>query len=87
MRTLEQMRADAEAHERELEAVAWFRTADLARRWHVSPRTIHDIPPAELPYLSVGRGGVREHRRYDPRDVAAYERRHKRTGAGVQGAA
>ncbi len=65
---------NVEAHERELEAMTVFLTTrDLAERWRVSEETIRSIPFDRLPYVGVGRGTKRIHRRYDPRVVRAFE--------------
>ena len=43
--------------------------------------TVRAIPKGQLPYLNLGRGLVRELRRYSPADVEAYEaKRLERAG-------
>lgn len=86
MRDLATMRAEAQEHERSMAAVSWLRAKDLIHRWHLCATTIRAIPASELPYLDVSRAPSREQRRYDPRDVAAYEKRRKVTGV-TEGAA
>jgi hypothetical protein len=77
MRTdeLAAIRADAEQHQRELDAGRWLTTGQLAERWAVSDTTVRDIPRDELPWLPFGRGLKQPRRRYNPADVAAYEAR------------
>jgi hypothetical protein len=66
------------AHARQLDAVNWVSAAQLGKRWSVSARTVREIPRGDLPYLTLGGSHVR---RYDPRDVEAYEEREKRGNA------
>lgn len=74
MGDLSGIRARAEQHERELDRDTEFYTvADLAKRWHCSATSVRDVAKTELPYLNLGRGLVRELRRYRPSDVYAYE--------------
>jgi hypothetical protein len=69
----------AAAHQRHLDRNAKFLTvAQLASRWGVSPSLVRAIPLSLLPYLNAGQGLQREHRRYDPDDVLAYEAEHMR---------
>jgi hypothetical protein len=71
--------ARAADHQRHLDRNAKFLTvAQLASRWGVSPALVRAIPCAALPYLNAGQGLTREHRRYDPDDVLAYEAEHMR---------
>lgn len=74
MPTIDDLRAEARAHARQLEAVHWLGVSDLAARWGVSPATVRKIDPAKLPYLPFGESRVR---RYDPRDVEQYEAQEK----------
>lgn len=68
-------RARAAAHERELEArYTAFTMRDLAVRWGCSVESVRQIPADRLPYVVIGGGLRREHRRYLPDAVAAYER-------------
>jgi hypothetical protein len=73
-RTLAELRALAAEHGRQIEAVTWLRVNDLAVRWAVSPNTVRAVPREQLPYLLFGRS---RQRRYDPRDVEAFEARAK----------
>ncbi len=81
MRTIEDLRAHAREHARQIEAVLWLSVQDLAVRWSVSPGTVRKIPRAQLPYLMLGASSVR---RYDPRDVESYE--STKTGPEPEGA-
>lgn len=74
MSTLAQLRAQAQAHARQIEAVTWLTVNDLAVRWGVCASTVRKIPRSALPYLALGTSRVR---RYDPRDVEAYEAAQK----------
>lgn len=67
--------ADVLEHTRQIEAVRWMPASDLAARWGVSVKTVRKIPRDALPYLTLGSSDVR---RYDPRDVEAYEAANKR---------
>lgn len=73
-RSLDELRAAAREHARQLEAVRWATVKDLAERWKVSTTTVRKIPRSELPYLTLGASAVR---RYDPSDVECYENEHK----------
>lgn len=74
MPDLAQIRARAQQHQDELDRDLCFLTiAALARRWGTSKTTVREIPFADLPWRNLGRGLVRERRRYDPADVDAYE--------------
>jgi hypothetical protein len=76
------VRERARAHQRELAARATFLTVqDLAARWGCADSTVRAVPFARLPYAVIGRGGRREHRRYDPALVEAYERDPRRGAA------
>lgn len=74
MPTIDDIRAAAAEHARQLESVRWLSVADLVARWGVSQTTIRAIAADDLPYLLFGKSRVR---RYDPRDVEAYEDRMK----------
>jgi hypothetical protein len=72
------LRARREAHERYLDRNTRFlNLAQLAARWGCSKNTVRAIPITALPYLNMGTGLVREMRRYDPADVAAYEAKRR----------
>lgn len=75
MPTIEQLRAMAREHGRQIEAVHWISVQDLAKRWSVSVVTVRGISRDKLPYLALGKTRVR---RYDPRDVEAFEEREKK---------
>ena len=75
---MSQLREAAKAHSRQIDAVLWLTVADLAVRWGVSTKTVRKIPRASLPYLELGSSHVR---RFDPRDVEAYEAESKRGSA------
>lgn len=71
-------RTETLEHARQLEAVNWVSAMQLARRWSVSAKTVRKISREKLPYLTLGESEVR---RYDPRDIEAYEDREKRGNA------
>lgn len=56
----------------------WLKSADLAARWDVDPDTVTALPREQLPYLEFGKSKAR---RYDPRDVEAYEQTFKHRNA------
>lgn len=76
MASIEELRAAARDHAKQLEAVQWLGVKDLAARWGVSPGTVRKVPRDQLPYLTFGDS---DWRRYDPRDVEQYEA-HAKTG-------
>lgn len=76
-RSVAEMRAEAEKHARQLEAVLWLTVRDLATRWGVSLVTVRAIPQEALPYLTLGGSKVR---RYHPDDVARYEHAARHPG-------
>ena len=75
MPTIDELRARAAEHARQLDAVLWLKVTDLAARWGVDPETVTAIAREELPYIQFGKSRTR---RYDPRDVEAYESVAKR---------
>ena len=75
------IRAEAAKHQAELEAMRWLTVDKLARRWGVAPKTVRKIPRESLPYMTVGGGEAREHRRYNPADVETYEAQQRNAGA------
>jgi hypothetical protein len=81
MPTIEQLRAKARENAKQLESVLWAKASDLSIRWGVDVETVHGIPRHELPYIEFGKSNAR---RYDPRDVEAYEGSHKQP---IEGAA
>lgn len=73
-RTLDEIRAESAAHQRELDARRLYLTIkDVAARLSCSPSTVRDIPFDELPFLELGRGAKHKTRRFHPDHVAAYE--------------
>jgi len=78
MNDLATIRARAAEHQRELTERQFLTVGQLAARWNVAPSTVRDIPADELPFLEFGRGLKLRRRRYDPSDVEAYERSHRR---------
>jgi hypothetical protein len=75
------LRARAREHERELDARArWLSVKDLMARWGVSYTTVTSIARDKLPFLDLGRGS-HVLRRYDPADVAEYEKAQKKGSA------
>ena len=73
-KTIAELRLEAAQHAKQIEAVLWLSVQDLVTRWGVSSPTVRKIPRETLPYLTLGESAVR---RYDPRDVEAYEQRAK----------
>jgi hypothetical protein len=72
------IRARAAEHETDLDRdVRYLTAAQLAERWSCHASTVRDIPRDELPYLEIGGGRAKHHRRYRPSDVAAYEARSR----------
>lgn len=75
-RDLSAIRADAAREQQRLDAESsWLTTTELATRWKCSDTTIRDIPVTDLPYLTIGTGLKKPHRRYARADVERYERR------------
>lgn len=75
MATIEEIRERAAAHARHLDAVTFTTVQDLAGRWGVAETTVLAVPRAQLPFLTFGKSRMR---RYDPRDVEAFEEAMKR---------
>ncbi len=75
MPSIEELRARKAEHAKQLEAVLYVKVSDLAARWNLDPEGVTKIPREELPYLEFGES---DSRRYDPRDVEAYEERKKK---------
>ena len=69
------MEKDANEHARQIESHRWPGVKELSQKWGISRALVRAIPRDELPYLTFGESDVR---RYDPADVAEYERSHKR---------
>jgi hypothetical protein len=78
MPTIEELRARQKEHARQLEAVFFAKANELAARWNVDVDSVLEIPRADLPYIEHGKS---KSRRYDPRDVEAYEQRAKKGAA------
>lgn len=78
--TLEILRQRSAAHQLSLDTKKFLTPQQLADRWGVCPNTVRAIPRVLLPYQNNGTGLVREHRRYDPDDVLAYEAQQKKAG-------
>jgi hypothetical protein len=76
MASIEEIRARQREHARQLDTVFFVKSSDLQARWNIDIEEVLDIPRSELPYLEHGKT---KSRRYDPRDVDAYEQR-KKTG-------
>lgn len=72
MTRIEELRARAADHARQLDAVLWVKVDQLAARWAVDREIITAIPRSELPYLEFGKSNSR---RYHPADVEAYEKK------------
>lgn len=78
MPTIDEIRAHARDHAKQLEAVRYLTVQDLAARWGVDDDTVRAVPAKALPYLSFGRSRMR---RYDPRDVERFEQAEKESAA------
>lgn len=74
MPSIADLRAGAEAHARQLESIHWLGTKELMLRWGIAKETVRAIPREQLPYLLFGETNIR---RYDPRDVEAFESEQK----------
>ena len=82
MPTAGELRAKAEAHQAYLDRnTKYFTVDDLRRRWACAASTVRAIPRTVLPWKNVGRGLVKESRRYHPDDVYAYEQRDRERAA------
>jgi hypothetical protein len=71
-------------HEAQVRAVAFWTPRQLATRWGCHVSTVYGLPRTELPFVQLGTGTRRTHRRYNPDDVTAFE---ARGGVGQRGAA
>lgn len=78
MPSIEELRARAREHSKQLEAVLFAKSSDLVARWGIDAEEILKIPRAELPYLEFGASNAR---RYNPLDVEAFEEKKKRGAA------
>lgn len=78
MPTIEELRARQKEHARQLESVLFVKANELAARWSVDVDTVLTIPREDLPFIEYGKS---KSRRYDPRDVEAYEQRAKQGNA------
>jgi hypothetical protein len=72
---LDELRAKARAHQRDLTERQRASVRQLATLWGVSLSTVRNIPYDELPYLEFGSGARFKRRRYRWEDVAGYEAR------------
>lgn len=79
MPTLADLRAQAQQHARQIDAVRYLTVQELAVRWHTTDDAVRAIPREQLPYIAFGKSKMR---RYDPRDVEAFEDTQKRGGKG-----
>jgi hypothetical protein len=80
MPSIEELRARQREHARRLESVLFAKASELAARWNADVETVHAIPREKLPYMEIGKS---KSRRYDPRDVEAYEQAEKQPGAAA----
>jgi hypothetical protein len=72
------IRQRAREHQEEIDLTTRFLSPKtLAERWGMSATTVLAIPADELPYTPIGRGRLKQHRRYAPVDVASYETRRR----------
>ena len=67
---LDEIRARAHEHAKQIESVHWLGVKELATHWGVSAATVRKIPRAQLPYLLFGESAIR---RYEPRDIEQFE--------------
>jgi hypothetical protein len=77
MTTKDELAARRLAMEERLPSFPWYSVTDLARRWHVSPQTVRNIPVADLPYKAFGNGTLKR-RRYRADWVQSYEEQTER---------
>jgi hypothetical protein len=56
-----------------LRMVRWLQVKDVADVLHLSPTSVRNIEETDLPFERTPRGG---HRRYHPKVVLQYMRRH-----------
>jgi hypothetical protein len=70
--TLEQARARAAAHERELSEHTLLSVAEVSEIIKMSQTYVRDIPRDELPFGEFGHGHKLKRRRYRRVDVDAY---------------
>ncbi|HEY9225217.1 MAG TPA: hypothetical protein VIP11_01135 [Gemmatimonadaceae bacterium] len=72
--SLDVLASRAQRHQDEIDRdVVFFTIADLAKRWRCVKSTVREIPFDQLPWKNLGRGLIRESRRYHRADVEAYE--------------
>jgi hypothetical protein len=72
------IRQRAREHQEEIDlAVRFLSPKTVAERWDMSVTAVLAIPREDLPYTVINAGKVKHHRRYDPRDVVAYETRRR----------
>ena len=72
------IRQRAREHQAEIDlAVRFLSPKTVAERWDVSVTAVLSIPSDELPFTVINAGKVKHHRRYDPRDIVAYETRRR----------
>lgn len=74
MPSIDELRARQREHARQLESVFFVKSHELSARWGVDIDEVLAIPREQLPYLEYGKS---KSRRYDPRDVEAYEQTAK----------
>ncbi len=72
MATTDELAARRQALEERLPSLLWYSVTDLARRWHLSPQTVRNIPVRDLPYKAFGNGTLKR-RRYREDWVQTYE--------------
>lgn len=72
--SLQPYRDRARLHQQEIDLkLVYLTVSDLAKRWHLAPSTVRDIPREDLPFKEFGKGTKLKRRRYHPDDVIAYE--------------
>lgn len=81
MTNIAELRRQAREHAHQLAAVRYLTVQDLAARWGVSEDVVRDLERKKLPYITLGQSRLR---RYDPRDVEAFEQREKTAEEAVQ---
>lgn len=74
MTDLDELRAGAAEHARQIESAQWLDVKDLAQRWAISPSLVRRIDREKLPYIAFGETRAR---RYSIADVEAFEERER----------
>lgn len=69
-------------------SIRFLTTRDVAKRCGMSAASVLGISSLELPFMEVGGGRLKKHRRYHSADVEAFDvRRRARRQAAIEAAA